>query len=218
MHYFPAVQSLLSFSPEAWQKSRARCAPKIFPYRRDFSRKAGPEGKITALQISLPSQALCPPAPARPCSPWTASPSLQEARVLSWSLLGCPSCKDRDMLSSSSSPATLLLGWAMVNRKCRAWHRLGWVTRALIIFLGKCRTDVWKNHDVSLGRKEDIWEQHETKFKGTYLEGKNNTSLAVTACVVTAESEDREHLHLGHLRSLVPLLFSWLVNLSFPGL
>lgn len=127
MHYFPAVESLLSFPPEAWQRSRACCPPKIFPYRRDFSRKVGPEGKIVKLKTSLPSQALCPPAPAHPCSLWTASPSLQEAHGLSWSLLGCPSCKNRDMLSSTDRPVALLLGWAMVNHKHRAWHKLKWL-------------------------------------------------------------------------------------------
>lgn len=180
MHYFPAVESLLSFPPETWQRSRACCPPKIFPYRRDFSRKAGPEGKIVKLKTSLPSQALCPPAPAHPCSLWTASPSLQEAHGLSWSLLGCPSCKNRDMLSSTDRPVAQLLGWAMVNHKHRAWHKwsgwVDWATRALIIFLGNWGTDVWKNHDGSFGRKDGIWKQHETKIKRTDLERKNNMS------------------------------------------
>lgn len=143
--------------PEAWQKSRACCAPKIFLYRRDFSRKAGPEGNIIKLKISLPSQALCPPEPALLCSLWTASPSLQEVHGLLWSLLGCPSCekKDREVFSSAGRSAATLLRHETVNLKS-VWHKLKWlglwVTRALIIFFGKCGTDVWKIHDDPLGK------------------------------------------------------------------
>lgn len=223
MHSFPAVESLLFFPPpEAWQKSRACCAPKIFPYRRDFSRKAGPEGNIIKLKISLPSQALCPPEPALLCSLWTASPSLQEAHVLLWSLLGCPSCenKEREMFSSTGRSAALLLRCAMVNWKCPVWHKPKW--------LG-CLSDKGTNYHLQEmwdrclentrwffegGEKtpESIWEQHETKFKRTFLFRKNNMSPAATACIVTTEVEDR-----GHLQSLMPLLFSWLIKLSFSG-
>lgn len=153
--------------PEAWQKSRACCAPKIFLYRRDFSRKAGPEGNIIKLKISLPSQVLCPPEPALLCSPWTASPSLQEAHGLSWSLLGCPSCeKDRRVFSSAGRPAATLLRHEIVNPKCVWYKQSGWVvwvTRALIIFFGKCGTDVWKTHDGPWRKKREhlgaAWNQ-----------------------------------------------------------
>lgn len=49
------------------------------------------------------------------------------------------------------------------------------------------------------GKKESIAEQHETKFKRTFLFTKNNMSPAVTAWIVTTEFEDGGHLHLGRL-------------------
>lgn len=135
--------------------------------------------------------------------------------------LGAPAVKIRTERCSTwpagQQHCCLDVQWWSEN--CPAWHKpkwLGLVARTLIIIFGKCGTDVWKTCDGSLGKKKRAFG---TSMKPNLRE---LSYLERTVCLL------QETLH-GHNRNwgsrtsaprtsvlLMPLLFSWPINPSFP--
>lgn len=203
MHSLPAVQSLLSFPPEAWQKSRACCAPMIFLYRRDFSRKAGPEGSIIKLKnlLTLPSS----------LSSRASTPVLS---VNSFTFTAGSACvvvkspwvpqlwKEGQRGGSAGRSAATLLRHETVNSKC-VWRKpkwLGCVSGKGINYLlwemwTRCLENPWWSWR---GKKRASGSSMKPSLREfSYLE--RTMSPAVPACVVTREIEDWRHLHPGCL-------------------